>query len=237
MNNLDTMLKYQELDIKLKRVFDKLEKSEASEKMEQARNKFNNAKKTVQDCEKAAESTVAVFDQASAQLTELGQKLSELQLIIENAESEEDLGELVPQLEALKGKVSSFERKLNECKIESEKLVKEYQDANSIGLKMRNIYSAAKAEFTELSKAAEPEITELRRKLKEIEGTIDPETMKMYKALTSENKYPAFVEARKTDKTYSCNGCGMMLSQKNLSTLNENGYCTCETCRRIIYKV
>ena len=47
MNNLDTMLAYQEIDIKLKRAYDALEKSEASDKMEQARNKFNSAKKTV----------------------------------------------------------------------------------------------------------------------------------------------------------------------------------------------
>lgn len=237
MNNLDTMLAYQEIDIKLKRAFDALEKSEASDKMEQARNKFNSAKKTVLECEKSAEAIIKTFEQASSQLVELIQKLAELQLIVDNAESDDDLSGLVPQLEALKSKVSSFERKIVECKSESERLVKEYQDANSIGLKMRNIYNAAKGEFAELSKAAEPEITKLKGQLKEMEGKIDPETMKIYKTLTSDNLYPAFMPVRITDKTYSCSGCGMMLSQKNISTLNENGFCHCETCRRVIYKV
>ncbi len=236
MNDLNTVLKYQEVDIKLKRAFDKLEKSEANEKMEQARSKFNNAKKTVQDCEKDAEAILTAFNQANGQLAEFNQKLAELQLIIENAESDDDLSGLVEQLETLKNKAVAFERKIAECRSESEKLVKDYQDANSIGLKMRNIYNAAKAEYAELAKAAEPEITSLKRQLKEIESHIDPETMSAYKAITADNLYPAFVQVRISDKTYFCVGCGMMLSQKNIGTLNDRGYCTCETCRRIIYK-
>ncbi|MCH5163674.1 MAG: hypothetical protein J1F36_01510 [Clostridiales bacterium] len=235
-NNLETLLKYQNIDIKLRRALDSLEKSDANKKMEQARTEFNSAKKTVQDSEKEAENIVSSYEQSAPQFKEIADKLSELELIIENAEEGDDLGELAEQLEALKNKVASFEKRLAEYKTTSEKLVKSYQDANAIGLKMRGYYNNAKADYTELIKASEPEVNTLKKQLKELEGQIDPETMAKYKAITADNKYPAFVEVHVSDGVYSCRGCGLQLSQKNTSTLNENGTCTCETCRRIIYK-
>lgn len=235
-NNLEILLKYQELDIKLRRALDSLERSEANKKMEQARNEFNGAKKTVQDSEKDAEAVLLNYEQTANQYAELTNKVSELQLILENAESDDDLGDMAEQLESLKAKAVALEKKLNDFKSSSEKLVKSYQDANAVGLKMKDYYNAAKAEYSELIKAAEPEINAIKKKLKEMEAQIDKEMLKKYKAITAENKYPAFVEVHISDGTYSCRGCGLQLSQKNTSTLNENGMCTCETCRRMIYK-
>lgn len=235
-NNLATLLKYQELDIKLHRALDTIEKSESSKKMEQARNEFNTAKKIVQDAEKEAESVVNNLEITMPQIKELTDKLNEFELIIENAESDEDLKGFTDQLEALKNKALSVEKKLTDCKNNSEKLVKNYQDANAKGLKMRDIYNNAKIEYGNLVKASEPEVTELKKRLKELEKQIDPDLLEKYKAITSENKFPAFVDAFVSDGVYSCRGCGLQLSQKNTSTLNERGICTCETCRRIIYK-
>lgn len=234
--NLETLLKYQEQDIKLRRALDTLEKSDSNKKMEQARTEFNNAKKTVQDSEKDAESVISNYEQSATYFKELMGKLGELELIIENAESEEDLNGIADQLESLKGKIASVEKRLSEYKAASEKLVKSYQDANSIGLKMRDYYNAAKVEYGKLVKDSEPEINALKKQLRELEAQIDPETMQKYKAITADNKYPAFVEVHISDGVYSCRGCGLQLSQKNTSTLNEKGLCTCETCRRIIYK-
>lgn len=234
--NLETLLKYQELDIKLRRSLDSLEKSEANKKMEQARSEFNGAKKTVQDSEKDAESMLDSYEQTAAQFIELTNRVNDLELVLENAEPEDDLKDTAEQLESLKNKAVALEKKLNDYKAAAEKLVKNYQDANTVGLKMRDCFNAAKAEYTELIKAAEPEINALKKKLKDLESQINADTLKQYKAITAENKYPAFVEVHSSDGTYSCQGCGLQLSQKNTSTLNEKGTCICETCRRVIYK-
>lgn len=234
--NLEMILSYQELDIKLRRILDSLERSDAFKKMEQSKTEFNNAKKTVLDSEKEAEAIVQSYEKCAQQLKEITDKMNELELIIENAESDEDLSGYAEQLDSLKSKALAFDKKLSELKNSSEKIVKSYQDSNSIGLKMRGVYNAAKAEYSELIKASEPEVNALKKQLKEIETQIDSELMNKYKAITAENKYPAFVEVRVADGGYSCNGCGLHLSQKNTSTLNENGICICETCRRIIYK-
>ncbi len=231
--NFETMLKYQEYDIKLKRILDSLEKSDANKRMEQVRVEFNNAKKTVQDSEKEAESVVSYYEQTAPQLKEIESKLNEL---INNAESVEDIAAFIAQLESLRSKLTALEKKVAECRLASERIVRSYQEANAIGHKMLGYFNTAKASYSELVKASEPDIAMLKKQLKALEPQIDEETMKKYKSIVKENKYPAFVEVRLSDGTYSCGACGLQLSQKNTSTLNENGVCTCETCRRIIYK-
>lgn len=226
--NFETLLKYQEYDIKLKRMLDALEKSDSNKRMEQARNEYNNAKKTVLDSEKDAENIVSYYEQITPQIKELCNKLDE----IEN----DDSSVAIEQLEVLRGKLVSLEKKIADCKSSSEKILKTYQDATAIGHKMLAYYNNAKASYNEQVKASEPEITSTKKQMRALEPQIDAETMKKYKEITRENKYPAFVEVRVNDGTYSCGACGLQLSQKNTSTLNENGICTCETCRRIIYK-
>lgn len=236
LDDLDKILKYQDLDMQLHNIRMKLRKSEPNQCMDQAKNRYNNAKKTVQDADKDAVSMIEALDQANEQLEELYKKLDELNLIVENAESDDDLNGLADQLEALKGRAIALEKRILECRSESEKLVKEYQDANTLGLKSRKSFDSAKLRYTELTKKVEPEVTALKTQLKELEPQIDPETMKRYKSITSDNKYPAIVSVRKAEKNYYCNGCGTDLPQKVVHTLNESGFCVCETCRRIIYK-
>ena len=88
-----------------------------------------------------------------------------------------------------------------------------------------------------MKKEKEQEINKYKFQLKELEPQIDPETMSKYKAIVADRKYPAITEVYVGEgNAYSCKGCGLQLSQKNVSVLNEEGSCVCETCRRLIYK-
>ncbi|MBE5730523.1 MAG: hypothetical protein E7350_01050 [Clostridiales bacterium] len=234
--NLEMMLEYQKLDIQLKRLLDTLEKSDASKKMEQARSEFNSAKKTVLDSEKEAEGVVTAYEQSTPQYGEISDTLHELELMLENVDISE-LDGFDGRLEALKDKVVALEKKLFEYRASSERLVKSYQDANAIGHKMKEVFNSAKDEYNALVEESKPEVNAIKKQLREMEPQLDAELLTKYKAVTAENKYPVFVEAYLGEgNIYSCTGCGLQLSQKNTSTLNENGMCTCETCRRVIYK-
>ena len=224
--NFENLLKYQEIDIKLKRLLDSLEKSDANKKMEQARAEFNIAKKTVLDSEKEAEGVIGVYETLSSQIAEINEKNKELELIIENVDADE-LDGFSEQIETVKENVVALEKRLSEIKANAEKLIRTFQEANTMGLKMRDYFNSAKADYSELVKAAEPEVNALKKKLKELEPEISEELFAKYKAITSDNKYPAFVEVYDGDGTYSCTGCGLQLSQKNTSELNEKGICTC----------
>ena len=237
IKDLDKVLEYQNIDIKLRRTLDALEKCDDAKRMEVAKTEFNGAKETVDKVEKKAEEIVKEYKGAKQNLEELDKKLSDMELIIANAESEEDLGNVLAELQELKFKAIACEKAFSEYKTDSEELIKNYQSANSTGFRMREAYQKAKEGYLKLKKEKEQEINKYKFQLKELEPQIDPETMSKYKAIVADRKYPAITDVYVGEgNAYSCKGCGLQLSQKNISVLNEEGSCVCETCRRLIYK-
>ncbi len=230
MKDLDTVLKYQELDIKLRKVLDSVEKSKVYENMEKARQEFSIAKKTRDDSEKAAEGIVAYYESA--------QKLSdEINSMLERISGFEEISdEDASQLEKAKSRLVDIENKLADRKNQSEKLIKDFLDANDQGKKLKAAFEANKKEYVALKESVQPEINALTEELRAFESKIDPEILKQYKALTAEKKYPAFVDAYIDKDSYYCRGCGLALSQSKTSELKNNSYCTCDKCKRIIYK-
>nr|MDE7395479.1 hypothetical protein [Clostridiales bacterium] len=143
---------------------------------------------------------------------------------------------LTESLEKIKAKLADLEKRLQEKNDSGEKAIMKYLDGQEKGKKMRDAYGTIKARLDKIKAAHDPKINEYRGKLDTLRPDIPADLMEMYEALTSERRYPAFVEAIEADKkNYRC-FCGLTLSQKTKSELLDNGFCRCETCRRIIYK-
>jgi predicted nucleic acid-binding Zn-ribbon protein len=102
---------------------------------------------------------------------------------------------------------------------------------------MRAVYNNVKERLDKFKKEKEPKIAELMKKLDALKPDIPADVFEVYKALTAERKYPAFVAAIDAGdkKHYRC-FCGITLSQKAQSELLDKGQCRCENCRRLIYK-
>jgi len=54
MSTLDTLLEYQKSDIELRKILDKIDRSDDNERLERAKSVFNKAKQTVSDSEEQA---------------------------------------------------------------------------------------------------------------------------------------------------------------------------------------
>jgi len=228
--NFETILKYQELDIKLRKTLDGIEKSAVYENMERARQEFSLAKRTRDNSEKTAEEIIGYLQSA--------QKISEeINAMIESmAEKEEITDEEYAQLQKAKSRLMEIETKLSDRKSHSEKIIKEFLDANEQGKKLKNEFDELKKEYTTLKEGLQPEIKAITEELKVLESKIDGELLSRYKAITAEKKYPAFVDAYVDKDSYYCRGCGIALSQSKTSELKNNEYCICEKCKRVIYK-
>lgn len=236
MINLDAILKYQEVDIKLRKTLDGLERSDFAKRLEQSRKGFSEAKTAVEDSEKNAGEIADFYKKAMKYYEENAPKAIELEEKLNGELSEEEYKKTVAALETLKTKFSEIEKRLSERKAKSEKLLDEYREGQKRGKKMREVHAQAKENYETLKKEQEPVIAQLKSTLDELRPSIDAELMQQYDELAAERKYPAFVEAYGDEKSsFSCRGCGLQLSQSSKGKLVENGICRCDTCRRIIY--
>ena len=234
MENLDKLLEYQKVDIALRKELDEIERSDDSKNLERARNEFNAAKAAVAESESTAEGILSYYESALASFDEISKEIASLDPT--DAADLEKRRVLTESLERLKSKLADLEKRLQEKNDSGEKAILKYLDGQEKGKKMREAYATIKARLDKLKEAHEPKIAEYRRQLDAIRPSIPADLMEKYEALTAERRYPAFVAAIEADKKdYRC-FCGLTLSQKTKSELLDNGYCRCETCRRIIYK-
>lgn len=233
MNNLENILKYQELDIKLRKTLDSVERSRAYESMDAARKNFAMTKKVRDDSEKFAESVIEFFEKAKVRLKELTDDAEKICAIAETRDlSEKEMG----CLEKIRAEISDLENKVSEKKARSEKTIKDFLEAQEQSKKLRAKFEKDKAEYLKLKEEKTPQINALKKELEALEPEIDPEIIQKYKALAAEKKFPPFVDAYPDKDSFYCRGCGLALSQSKASELKNNSYCVCERCKRIIYK-
>lgn len=240
MADINSLVEYQKVDIELFKVNEEIDSYEFTKKMIQAKREFAQAKSQVAESESEAAAIIEFYNKAMKYFEETAKKVGVLSSKLEELpeDEEKDRKEITGDIEVLRDKLNELEKELTAKRAKSEVVIRAYLDSQDRGKKLREIYQNAKAKAEEFRAKKEPAINELNKKLEAMQANIDKQIFELYKTLTNEKKYPALVEAATMDngKNYSCNGCGLELSQKVKGELIEKNICRCENCRRIIYK-
>jgi len=247
--SFEKILEYQKIDIELKRVLAEIEKTDDFKRIEQAKQKFAQEKKAVEESEKSAATLVEAFDDTKGQMDELEKKYKKMQPLIAKIEklsakgdddfSQNDLDELekaIDQLKSLKYEAVEIEKNILDKKNSAGEIITSYKIANENGKKIKEFHQKAKARYDEFLKQKQPAIDGLNNKLKELSTQIDKALLAQYKAIVSEGKHNAFVGFVVDGKDFSCRGCGIGLSQTAIAELTSKNHCVCESCRRVVCK-
>lgn len=237
MADLKTILKYQDIDLKLRRLTDSIEKSETAKRGALARNEFEAAKKSMEETERNASDVVETVNAVTGATKDAQAKVAAAAERVKDKElTSKERKQLISELEAIKAKLSENEKKVEPTKKKGEKIVDEYTKQQTHAKKMRDIYNASKEKVDKDRQDKEKDLSELKRQLDELRPNIDKELMKVYDGLAAERKFPPVVEAHIGDRdSLSCRGCGLQLSQAGRSELTDKGVCRCDNCRRVIY--
>lgn len=235
--NLEALLKYQKADLEYKKLNDEIKKNPDYKKMKENKELYNVAKQKGIDSEAVAENVLAQYNSALEFMNENAKKVEELCAKISAGQlSDEDEIKAVEELEQLKTAFVEWEKKASQLKANAEKALSEYATAQKSGKTARAEYETAKAKYEKFKESKASDLAKLKANRDSLAPEVDEELMTIYKQLTDEGKYPAFVAQLGEEKFPTCGACGMMLSDTAKRDLNANGYCRCETCHRIIYK-
>ena len=235
--NLEALLKYQKADLEYKKLNDEIKKNPDYKKMKENKELYNVAKQKGIDSESVAESVLAQYNSALEFMNENAKKVEELCAKISAGQlSDEEEIKAVEELEQLKALFVEWEKKASQLKANAEKALSEYATAQKSGKTARAEYETAKAKYEKFKESKASDLAKLKANRDSLAPVVDEEIMTIYKQLTDEGKYPAFVAQLGEEKFPTCGACGMMLSDTAKRDLNANGYCRCETCHRIIYK-
>lgn len=236
--NLDALLTYQKADLAYKKLNDEIKKNQNYVEMRSNKKKFEAAKNAVLESEKQAGNIVSSYEQGLKFIEQCAGEIEDLCAKLENGDADEETERsLVVRLEELQASVNEWKKRVDGLKVLADKALGDYKAAQVSGKKSRADYADAKAKFEAFQKGKEAELKKLKDARDALAGAVDPALMETYLKLTGDGVYPAFAPATELDKNMSCGVCGMVVSSSAKTDLENKGYCRCETCRRIIYKL
>ena len=241
MQNLKPLLEYQEVDITLRRALLELEKHPDLEKLSKTKQDFGLAKKAVSDSETAAGEVVVFYESAKKEYAALIKQTDDLAASYEKTPEDEvkTRQDILAQITEFRDKLSALEKKMADSGNKSKNIIMRYRDAQERGKKMKDLHGRIKERIDDFQKEKEPHLAALRAKLASLKNSVDAKLLAQYETLASTGKIPPLAESKSADggKSYTCLGCGLALSQVSKSRLLESGFSSCDSCRRMIYKV
>ncbi len=231
------LIEYQKVDIELRKLNTLLDRDEALALMNRNKRIFVDAKQSISDCDTQAATLIDMYTELCRYVDDNEALLAAL----ENAEpeTEEELAERVKKLESLRSKFQSADKKIHDIDEKSRSAVKTRNDAMRNGTSARDAYNAAKEKHKALVNSKADEIAKLKAKLEELKKSLDGKLYAEYAKLDEENTFPPIVPAFEGEKKgqFNCRGCGLGLPQQGNALLNDQGWCRCDHCRRIIVKL
>ncbi len=229
----ENIIEYQKIDGQLKAIESQLS---ATEERKRVRACLQYLKESDEKLKKM-ESDVAEIKARSNALMEQYETnyklLTEYEKGVSNALDGDELNYLRKKFDDLVKVIGNIERDMIALSQEATGISAQFEEIRAKLPQAKKQYGEAKDKFEVLRKAREPEVSALQSKKAEIEKTLSPEILAIYKELKAQNISRPFVALEEPDR---CGGCRMDLPVGKLSALSEKGYVRCENCRRIIYK-
>ena len=231
------LLEYQKVDLEFKKLNDEIVKNKDYKTMKAKKDEFNAAKQAVGESEALADSVMNAYNGALEYLKANAAKIEAIVAKLIGGELDEEAEKTaVEELETLKNALGEWEKKAAALKSNADKAIADYTEAQKTGKTAREVYAKAKAQYEAFKQGKEKEYEALKSRLGELQKNVEPKVFEVYKQITAEGKYPAFVPVMGDDASPACGACGMGLSGTAKNDLKNQGYCRCETCRRIIFK-
>ena len=230
---LKNMIEYQLEETKLIKLENELTKSTAREKASKIQQVLKSQQSELISLENLAKKTNNTFNTAIKKYEDYMKKLEELEKEIETADPEKS--ELYEKMyKDFLAIGASLEKDIIKIKSEVKKISENYEEIIKNSKTLRMDFDMHYSVYQKLKDATEPKIKESKDKLAEIEKTIDPKIMTIYKQKRDSHKFPVFSSLM--DK--KCGGCRMDVSASKLEQMktSELGIIECENCGRYIYQ-
>lgn len=224
---MQEILKYQELDLKLKKLENELNSSANKKSAGEMQQYLRDGQTRLVKLEETAKVLVEQYQKATALYNDFVNKLEAL--------AKEVDGGIKENVEAMLKKFSADAEKLDNHIINLANKIaavnKEFESLMNNAKKARNNLEIYKANFAKEKAKYDPEIEKLKKELEAQKKKVDQALLQKY-LVKAEGKNVAILVPETNGR---CGGCRMEISGVKLSTLKAKGMIECENCGRIIY--
>lgn len=224
---MQELIKYQELDSKLRKLNATLNNNENRAKANQMQQFMRDTQTKIIALDDSAAKTVELVKKLKAEQEKAIDKIEAL-LKSQNADLEKSEAEAVKLAEVLmklERDLSNVQNKLIAINKEFEGLMKNAKTAKSNLMFYKQEFDKAKQTYAPQIEALEREMTDQKKKVK-------PELMAKYQSKSEGKIFPIFVPLTSN----RCGGCHMDIPVGKIKDIESHGFIECENCGRFVYK-
>lgn len=225
------LLKYQELDIELKKIEKKVNGSEY----------FKNVNKSKEIAKKSQNRMIEVNNEAQKVSDEINKiisvKVKGIDLVKKYTETnlenlnEKEVLEIVNKIKPIKKNLDELISRLNILESKMVNLLDEFENLKKQIISSKKIYEDNKLKLEDLKQLVEPEIEKAKVVLQNQEKKVNPDLIQKYRNLKREGVFPVLVQIKDGK---NCGYCRVEQSMHKLEKLKLTGFTDCEQCHRII---
>lgn len=228
---LELLLKYQEIDSKLKTIEDEFNGSEEYKKYTQANNFLKKAKVNLSAFEDRSASMLNSFEDKQTQFKKLCDEKQELVENLNEGADEKELAYFKRRTQELSNQLAGLENDIKKLSDEINDLVKKYTNFAQQTKVAKKQNDEFKLKLEELSQSKAQEKSKIVSQLAELEKKIDPTAMQKYKEKRKDGRFPIVC---KVEDNF-CTACRTQLVLAEMEKLKNNKVIECSNCHCLIY--
>lgn len=231
MADLQSLLKYQEIDAKLKKIEQEISGCDEKRKYFQARKFLESAGEKLDAIDARALELKRIAQILTKKFIEMNEILKEFSNVDELISDGGDIAFYVKNAQALSDGMKALKTDINGLIDKINDADAEYKKLKSQTIKMQKQYNEYKEKYGAVKESKKGESESIQKELAELEKNISPEVMVKYKNKRRESIFPILCQI-KNDR---CSMCGMELPLASMNKLNGGEVIECDNCHRIIY--
>ena len=224
------LIKYQEIDKKLKDIENMLGSSEERKQVFISAKFLKSVPELVAKIDNKAVELMSQLSAIKEKRVALSEQLQYISSDVDNIETEESVHYTMKKADEIIASIKSLDTAIAKLSNEMSALSAEYDQVKAKTAKANNQYKVYNEKYTALKASVQDEMKQIQTELADLRKSIDPEKMKKYDE-KRKDKFPVLVALNGN----RCGACGMELSMKALADLEAGEVVECDNCRTIVY--
>ena len=229
---IQELLKYQEIDAKLKKIENELADSPERKKAITAKKYLDGVEENVNKLDDKAINLSAEYQAKLEELNKFKELEQELVSALNEIDDQAQAGYLIKKAEELIAKIKSVNAEINNLSNAVSAVMKEYVNIKNTTKAAQLQYNENGKKYNEFKASKQAEKTEIEQQLATLKAKVDPKLMEMYLQKRANKIYPVVYEVSNS----VCGACSMSLSLSELNKLKNGEVIECDQCGRILYQ-
>lgn len=230
----DNILAYQKIDNELLKIESSLKNSKERKAYYGYKAKIEDATSMIKRLQAESNDIISQYERMEKHAQLLVGKIKEIQDCASEAADDKEIEHYSKLLKTLVSDLAGLEKEIKKDLSKVDHIATDYNKTWEEGQKASASFKKSKSALEKLKKDCMPKVTEIKDELAKIEGDIDPEILKIYKALRGKKKYPVFTKYDAEAK--QCSRCFMEIPNDVQCKLKKVGdYAECPNCGRVIF--